>query len=305
MRIKPTRGEIVLQPLEVNLTGKVAVVTGATGGVGKEIARGLTRMGARVVIGARDPARGEAARVDIGGQPGQVSVLPLDVADLSSVRAFALALSDDVDRLDVLVNNAGAWFSDRRESPQGHELTFATNVLGPHLLTELLLERLREAGQARVVNVVSSLTGHYDATDLQFTRRGYDGFNSYAQSKHALRMLTWGLATRLSGSGVTANAVAPGFVRTGLNRNAHGLRASMIDLSARLFAVSPDKGAQTPLWAATAPELAGVSGRYYAGRKEKDGRFRDPGAIADLEQRCAELELVAQRDSTGHEGAAL
>jgi NAD(P)-dependent dehydrogenase (short-subunit alcohol dehydrogenase family) len=273
-----------------DLTGRVAVVTGATGGIGKEIARGLAGMGADVVVTARDPAKGEATRGELAaGARGTIAVLPLDVADLASVRAFAEACRARHGRLDVLVNNAGAWFTDRRESPDGYELTFATNVLGPYLLTELLLDTLRAADRARVVNVVSSLTGDYDPTDLQFTRRRFDGYKAYTQSKQALTMLTWGLAARLAGSTVTANTAAPGFVRTGFNRNARGPRAAMIGLSARLFAVSAAKGADTPLWVASAPELATVNGQAFAGRKARPAKFTAPQPIAELEVVCAEL----------------
>jgi NAD(P)-dependent dehydrogenase (short-subunit alcohol dehydrogenase family) len=297
----------VVAPLDVTMTGKTAVVTGATGGIGKEIARGLARLGADVVIGARDPARGEAARADIlaslgagsdgaGGQsPGRVSAMPLDVADHASIRAFGAGFGERHQRLDVLVNNAGAWFTDRRVSPDGFELTFATNVLGPHLLTQVLLDRLRAAGRSRVLNIVSSMTGSYDATDLQFTRRPFDGVRVYSQSKQALCMLTWGLAERLDGSGVTVNAVAPGFVRTDFNRDVRGLKPSLIRLSSRLFAVSPVKGADSPLWAATAPELEAVTGRYISGRRVRDGKFREPEAIADLERRCREMEAQTAR----------
>ena len=235
------------------MSGKVAVVTGATGGIGKEIARGLVRLGCNVVIGARDARRGEAARVELGAAgDGGVSVLPLDVSDQSSVRSFATELrrvlrSGIGQGLDVLVNNAGAWFTDHRRSSDGLELTLATNVLGPHLLTELLLDDLRAAGSARVVNVVSAITGDYDPTDLQFTTRRYDGYKAYAQSKQALTMLTWGLATRMAGQGVSANTAEPGFVRTAFNANAHGPRATMINVMARLFAVPAAKGADTPL----------------------------------------------------------
>jgi NAD(P)-dependent dehydrogenase (short-subunit alcohol dehydrogenase family) len=295
------------------MSGKVAVVTGATGGIGKEIARGLARLGAHVVIGARDPRRGEATRAELavdaadaaappsaggadgandgdGTGPGTITVLSIDVADQTSIHAFASAFSERFKRLDVLVNNAGAWFTDRRESPDGIELTLATNVLGPHLLTQLLLDPLQAAKSARVVNVVSSITGSYDPTDLQFIKRGYNGYEAYAQSKEALTMLTWGLASRLQGTGVCANTAEPGFVRTGFNDNARGPRATMINIMAKMFAVSAAKGADTPLWVASAPELEGVTGKSFAGRKERPAKFTEPGPIVELERLCGDLD---------------
>ncbi len=276
------------------MSGKVVVVTAATGGIGKELARGLLGLGAHVVIGARDLRKGEATRAELsaGSAGGGVTVLPLDVADQSSVRAFAAAFTGRHQRLDALVNNAGAWFTDRRQSPDGYELTLATNVLGPHLLAEQLLDPLRAAGSARIVNVVSSIAGDYDATDLQFTRRPYDGYKAYAQSKQALTMLTWSLAGRLAGQGVTANTAAPGFVRTNFNANAHGARATMINLMARLFPASAAKGVDTPLWAVSAPELEGVTGKSFAGRKEEAPKFTDPGPVAELERQCRDLEAA-------------
>jgi NAD(P)-dependent dehydrogenase (short-subunit alcohol dehydrogenase family) len=217
-------------------------------------------------------------------------VLVLDVSSQASIRAFVERL--DVERLDILVNNAGAWFSDRKESVDGYELTFATNVLGPHLLTKLLLPKLR----GRVVNIVSGLAANYDASDLMFDTRKYDGFKVYAQSKQALRMLTWGLAARLDGKGVTVNAAAPGFVKTDFNQNAHGFTASMINLMVKMFGVTPAKGAETPLWVATAPELEGVTGKYFDGKKEKEGKFREPDPIAELERACDELSATRRTE---------
>jgi NAD(P)-dependent dehydrogenase (short-subunit alcohol dehydrogenase family) len=271
----------------VDLHGMTAVVTGATTGIGKEIARGLVRLGAHVVIGARDPMRGEAARRELGSDA--VSVVQVDVAERASVNAFADAVNNRYAALDLLVNNAGAWFSDRRQTSDGRELTFATNVLGPYLLTTLLGPALRSRPHARVVNIVSSIAGNYDANDLQFSTRPYDGYAAYAQSKQALRMLTEEFAERFAGTGVTVNSAAPGFVRTEFNRNATGLRAAMINLSARFFAVSPVQGADTPLWACVAPELRDTTGGYFVGRQAKDGGFHDPAAREDLVRRCEEL----------------
>jgi NAD(P)-dependent dehydrogenase (short-subunit alcohol dehydrogenase family) len=266
---------------------KTAFVTGATGGIGKQIALGLARTGAHVILGARDLARGRAAQAELAAASGSsnITVAQVDVSSQKSIAALELGVS----RLDILVNNAGAWFSDRCTSIDGHELTFATNVLGPHLLTRKLLPLLEASSAARVINIVSGLAANYDATDLEFAQRKYDGFKAYAQSKQALRMLTWGQAARLARAQITVNAVAPGFVRTEFNRNAHGFTAGMINVMAKLFAVTPAKGADTAIWAATSAELAGVTGKLFEKRKEKADKFGDVAAIADLERRCDEL----------------
>jgi NAD(P)-dependent dehydrogenase (short-subunit alcohol dehydrogenase family) len=256
-----------------------ALVTGSTGGIGKEIARGLVRLGYDVILGVRDPVRGEQVRAELGAW----RVLPLDVSSVRSIRAAAEAFP--AERLDVLVNNAGAWFSDRRTSADGVELTFATNVLGPYLLTRLLAPRMADG--SRVVNVASGFASDYDPSDLEWVRRRYDGVKAYSATKLALRMITWGQAARMPG--IAVNAAAPGFVQTGFNANASGWKATFIGLSARLFAVTPEKGADTPLWVATAPELAGKTARYFEGRRDLESGHRDPAAIADLERRCDEL----------------
>jgi NAD(P)-dependent dehydrogenase (short-subunit alcohol dehydrogenase family) len=277
-------------PLNVDMSGKIALVTGATGGIGKEIARGLAKLGATVVIGARSPERGEAAREELSKEAGakSVQVMRIDVSEPESIRTFAQEFKQKFDKLHVLVNNAGAWFTERKENKQGIELTFATNVLGPYLLTSLLEEPLKAGNPSRVVNVVSAITGNYDSTDLNFRQRKFDGFKAYAQSKTALRMLTWAQADKLKAT-TTVNATAPGFVKSDFNQNAKGFIAVMINISAKLFAVSPAEGADTPLWAAVAPELAGVTSKYYDGRKEKDGAFREQAAITELERRCEEM----------------
>jgi NAD(P)-dependent dehydrogenase (short-subunit alcohol dehydrogenase family) len=280
--VQPPRHRIEHE--EVVVEGKIAVVTGATSGIGKEIARGLAKTGATVIVGARSLESGEAVAREIGGR---TTALRLDVASPRSVDAFAKELP--FERVDVLVNNAGAWFTDRRETPEGRELTFATNVLGPFQLTTLLHPRLARAKGARVVNVVSAFAGNYDATDLDFFRRRFDGFKAYGQSKLALRMLTWGFAARYAKDGIAVNAVAPGFVRTNFNKNGSGFLLWFFNVMARFFADTPEKGAEGPIWAATAPELDGMTGKYFDRKKEKEGRFRDATAIEDLEARCARL----------------
>jgi NAD(P)-dependent dehydrogenase (short-subunit alcohol dehydrogenase family) len=244
-----------------------------------------------VIVGARSEERGKAARDEIAKETGNdgVSTMIVDVASIASVRAFGDAFRQKHDKLHVLVNNAGAWFTDRRESPDGHELTFATNVLGPHLLCSLLDAPLRAAAPSRIVNVVSAMASNYDGNDLDWKSRSYDGMKAYGASKQALRMLTWAQATRLTGSGVTANAAAPGFVKTDFNQNAKGFTPFLINLFLKIMGVTADKGADTPLWAAVAPELEGVTGKFFDARTEKDGKFREPAPITELEKLCGAM----------------
>lgn len=274
-----------------DMKGKIALVTGATGGIGKEIARSLAAMGATVVIGARTEAKGAAARSEIAAATGNedVHVMCVDVAEIESVKAFAAAFEKRFEKLHVLVNNAGAWFTDRRTNQAGRELTFATNVLGPFALTLTLEKALRAAAPSRVVNVVSSFAGDYEADDLDYSRRSFDGFKAYSQSKAALRMQTWAFAERFAGSGVSVNAAAPGFVRTDFNRNAKGFMAAMIGFSSIFFGTTPAKGAKTPAWVATDPSLSKATGKYFDAMKEKDGKWNDAQQIADLQRRCSAI----------------
>ncbi|OXC74107.1 SDR family NAD(P)-dependent oxidoreductase [Caballeronia sordidicola] len=272
-----------------------AVLTGATGGIGNEIARGLLRQGATVIVGVRNVAKGEAARTDLAKEPGggNVEVLPLDVSNMRSVREFATAVAREHPTLQLLINTAGAWFNERVETGEGHELTLATNVLGPHLLTQLLLPQLRAGKPARIVNFSSSTVGNYDASDLGWKKRKYDGFKAYTQSKQIMRMMTWKLAQRLQGTGVVANTVDPGIVKTDFLQNTTGFVAGTFALAAKLIGVTPEKGAATPLWVALAPELANVSGKHFAGHKERDGRFREQAPLDELDKQLDEITSIS------------
>lgn len=270
------------------LAGKTAVVTGASSGIGREIARGLAEAGATVVLACRDRGRAQAAEDWIrAGLPGaRLESETLDLADLASVRAAAGAILGRHPRLDVLVNNAGAWTPERRESPDGLELTWAGNVVGPHLLTSLLLPGLKAAGGARVVNLSSTVAGGLDLEDPEYKRRPYKGLAAYSQSKQANRMLTWTLAEELAGSGVTANALSPGLVKTGLNRNAAGAVRLAFGLLLPLMGKTPAQGADTAVWLASDASVEGVTGKFWEKRKELACRFRDPAARSALKALC-------------------
>jgi NAD(P)-dependent dehydrogenase (short-subunit alcohol dehydrogenase family) len=250
------------------MSGKVVAVTGANAGIGKETAVALATMGATVVMTSRDPGRGQAALADVVDRSGSgdVSLLPLDLAELASVRAFAAALLDRHDRLDVLVLNAGLILRQRTETVDGFETTFGVNHLGHFYLTNLLLDRLRAGAPARVV-VVSSHAHKMarrglDFDDLQSTRR-YRAFDVYSRSKLANVYFTRELARRTAGTGVTANALHPGYVASNFARDGDLYLESFVKLGAKLLAISPEAGAKTSVYLASSPEVEGVSGGYY------------------------------------------
>lgn len=272
-----------------SLSGKVAVVTGATSrGIGREVARNLARAGATMVLPARSIERGEAAAEDIRSTaPGStVSVMPLDLSSMASVRRFAAEASSRYPQIHVLVNNAAMWTTERQETAEGNEVVLATNVLGPYLLSTLLIESLKAGAPSRIVNTVSQQAAGLELDDLQWKRRPFSGYRVYGQSKQCNRMLTWGLAKRLEGTGVTVNAVEPGFVRTELNRQASGLMALFIQISARLVATSPEKGADAITWLASSPEHDKTHNKLFSSkRKELVCPHRDAATIAALEKK--------------------
>lgn len=252
-----------------SMDGKVCLVTGATRGIGRVAARELARMGATVLVTARDPGRGRDTAEEIRRDTGrEVAVLPADLASQASVRELAAEVRRRTDRLQVLLNNAGAIYTTRQLSPDGHELTLALNHLGYFLLTNLLLDLLRSGAPSRVVNVASAAhrRGRIDWDDLQGERRYGGGWKAYSQSKLANILFTRELARRLQGSGVTANCLHPGVVATGFGHNNPTLFGTLVKLAAPLF-ISPARGADTAVWLATAPEVAGVSGEYFARRR--------------------------------------
>ncbi len=253
-----------------DMQGKTVVVTGANSGIGFETAAALASMGARVLVTARNADKGRAAVAAITQQlhgEGQVQLVVFDLADLSSVRRGAAEILEQAPRLDVLVNNAGLVLSERAETVDGFEATFATNHLGPFLLTNLLLERLQASSPSRVVNVAS--TAHTAARkgipfdDLQSTKH-YRGMRVYGQSKLANMLFTLELARREKGHGVTANSLHPGTVRTGYGAggDARGFLAFGIKIASPFF-LSPAKGARTSVYLASSPEVEGVSGEYF------------------------------------------
>ncbi len=252
------------------LQDRHVVVTGASNGIGLQTAVGLARLGASVALVARDRAKGEAAlaaarEASAGGTP---SLFLADLGSLAEVRRLAGELAAALPRIDVLVNNAGAMHTARKESADGIELTLAVNHLAAFLLTALLLPRLRAAAPARVVTVSSEAhrIAPLDLDDLQ-ARRGYAGMRVYGRSKLANVLFSNELARREAGTGVTSNALHPGVVATGFGRNDPGWFRVLVTLG-RPFLASPEEGARTSIHVAAAPELERVTGRYFKDRRE-------------------------------------
>jgi NAD(P)-dependent dehydrogenase (short-subunit alcohol dehydrogenase family) len=273
------------------MAGKVAVVTGAAGGIGLTTALGLARLGAEVVLTARDPVRGEAARaaVEAVAGPGRAHLHLADLGSLAEVRRLAAELARRP-RLDVLLHNAGAMHAHRRETVDGLEETFAVNHLAPWLLTRLLLDRLA-AARARVVTVASEAhrIAPLDLDDLQSVR-GWSAWTAYGRSKLCNVLFAAELARRLAGSGATSNSLHPGVVATGFGRNDGGLNRYFFTFL-RPFLLTAEQGARTSIHVASAPELEGVTGRYFKRSREAQpsAAARDAGVARALWEASARL----------------
>jgi NAD(P)-dependent dehydrogenase (short-subunit alcohol dehydrogenase family) len=257
------------------MAGRVCLVTGATGGIGYETAVGLARQGARVGLVGRDAAKlaGCAGRIRAAAPEGQVDTFTADLSSQSQIHRLAAEVRRTYPRLHVLVNNAGAIFDRRETTVDGLERTWALDHLGYVLLTLELLDTLKATAQAggkpRIVNVASAAhyRGHVAFDDLGGSRR-YGAMRAYSQAKLGNVLFTYALARRLAGTGITVNCLHPGVVNTGFAKNTGGLFGTAWSLI-RPFLISPGKGALTSLHVATAPELDGVTGRYFSDRQPK------------------------------------
>lgn len=276
-----------MEPVNANLSGRIAVVTGANTGMGKETARALGKMGATVVLACRSPERAEAARAGLASEGIKVEVAALDLSSLESIQSFASQLATKHPKLDLLVNNAAMWTIDRQTSRDGLELQWATNVVGPHLLTRLLLPQLEASGAGRIVNVASTAASGLDLDDVEYAQRKYSGAVAYSATKQANRMLTWAWARRLAGQKVVVNALSPGLVNTELNRNASGIFMVLFAMT-KFFAKTAAQGADTTIWLAASDEVAGTTGKFFDNRKELACKFRGEASEERLWAICEE-----------------
>jgi NAD(P)-dependent dehydrogenase (short-subunit alcohol dehydrogenase family) len=251
---------------EVSIRGKTVVITGATSGLGLIAAERLAALGARLVLVARSRRRGEAALARLAAQsPGNAhSIHYADLSRLAEMKRVGAEIAAAEPRIDVLINNAGCLFGSRQVTEDGLERTFALNHVAYFVLTHFLRDRLAAAAPARIVNTASDahLREKLDFADLQFAN-GYRFRTAYGRSKLANILFTRELARRLADTGVTANALHPGFVATDLGQRDNGLLAILIRLAMMVRAGPAEKGAETIVYLASSPDVADVSGKYF------------------------------------------
>ena len=278
------------------LAQRTIVLTGATAGIGRATAIELARRGARLLLLGRDPARCEDTLAEIESQTGRTDIALLrgDLASLDEVRRLAGEILERTDAIHVLLNNAGVTLTKRITTPDGYESTFAINHLAPFALTGLLLPRLLESAPARIVTVASDAHkfGRLDLDDLQSKRR-YNTMRAYGASKGANILFTQELARRLEGSGVTANCLHPGGIRSNLGRG-NGPLLDLFQRAVGVFLRSPEQGAETPVYLATSPDVAQANGLYYARCREHRAAAHasDPEVARRLWETSEELTNV-------------
>jgi NAD(P)-dependent dehydrogenase (short-subunit alcohol dehydrogenase family) len=273
----------------------VVMITGANSGIGRAASLALAKMGATLVMVARNKERGEAARSEIirKSQNNSVDLLLADLSSLESVRQLATNFKKKYSRLDVLINNAGLFNQRRRVTADGYENTFATNYLASFLLTNLQLDLLKASAPSRIINVssVGHYNGHINFDDLNL-EKAYSGWKAYGQSKLALVLFTHELAKKLQGTGVTVNAVHPGTVATKIWSRPFGPVGFIMALP-KLFMTSPEKGAETIVYLASSSDAKGLNGEYLEKLKVK--KSSDESYDEEIAQRLWDVSAKLTR----------
>jgi len=254
------------------MKSKVCIVTGTSSGIGKATAIGLAKLDATVVAVMRDSDKSRAALQEIKSKSGKADSVVHLAADLSSqksIRELVKEFNSRFDRLDVLLNNAGVSQFHRVLSTDGIEMTLAVNVLAPFLLTSLLTDKLISSAPSRIVNVSSAASNNakIDFDNLRGEKE-FSSFGIYGQSKLALNLITVEFSRRLAGTGVTANFLHPGVIRTELGTRGMNPLFKALAAFVKLFMASPEKGARTSIYLASSPDVEGVTGKYFANQKQ-------------------------------------
>lgn len=278
---------------------KIVLVTGATAGIGEETALGIAKTGARTVLVGRNRAKGEKVVARIKAETGSdnCDLLVADLSSLAEIRRLADEFKSKYERLDVLVNNAGGIFDRRTETVDKIEYTFALNHLSYFLLTNLLLDSLKQAPTARVVSVSSEAhrLGKIDFDDLQYKKRKYSSMSVYGSSKLLNILFTYELARKLAGTNITANCLHPGAVASEFGNNTSGFLRGLVWLFKNTMAITPAKGAETSVYLATAGEVEAVSGKYFDSKREKESSKASHDAAAQKRLWAISEEIVGQK----------
>lgn len=284
------------------MSGKICLVTGTSAGIGKATAIGLAKLDATVVCVMRDSEKSKASLAEIRSKSGKndssVVHIPADLSSQESIRKMADDFNSQFTRLDVLLNNAGVSEMKRNLTVDGIEMTFAVNVLAPFLLTNLLLSRLRSGAPSRIVNVSSNASkgAKIDFDNLQGEKK-FSMFGIYGQSKLALNLITVEFSRRLTGTGVTANFLHPGVIRTDLGtRDANPVLKALAKF-VKLFMASPETGARTSIFLATSPDVAKVTGKYFGSNGSEENAnpiSYDESAAVRLWDICRQLTGISE-----------
>ncbi len=278
------------------IEGKTCLITGSTSGIGKEIAIGLAKMKANVILVGRNKAKCQATveeilrNASVGTNKNRVSYLLADLSSQASIRQLANKFFDSYESLDILVNNAGVFLSRRFTTVDGIEYTFAVNHLAPFLLTNLLFERIKASSPSRIITTssVAHRGAYINFDNLQFQRGRYNGVEAYRQSKLANILFTKELARRSRGSGVTSNCFHPGGVRTNLVQNSPWYYR-LIWAIINPFFVSPKRGADTAIYLASSSKIDNISGKYFVNRRPVR-----PSELADDYDAAARLWKISE-----------
>lgn len=293
------KADLEMEPHDDSMKGKIVLITGATSGIGEETALGLAKTGATVVLVGRSREKLDRVASSIAAATGNraIDTMICDLTSIENVRKLASDFTQKFQRLDVLINNAGEIVNERRTTVDGFEYTLALNHLSHFLLTLLLLDLIRASAPARIISVSSAahMIGRVDFEDLMGEKK-YSPMRAYSQAKLANLLFARELARRLAGTGVSANAVHPGTVRTNFGKGMKGRWRVFIWLGSP-FMINAQEGAETSIFAASSPEVAGITGRYFVKKKEKisSKRSYDQTAARRLWEVSSKLTGAEQR----------
>jgi len=274
------------------MKNKTVIITGANKGIGKEATKQIAKLGAKVYMACRSLDSANQVRDEIVQETGNQNVFVkyLDLASVESINNFAEQFKKEESKLDVLINNAGLWTKTKKLTDINVEETFVVNVLGHQLLTQLLLDELKNAAPSRIINTASHFAGGLDIDDINFDKRNYNETLAYKQTKQANRMLTREWARRLEKDNVSVYSLTPGFIPdTELFREQNVVGKFLLKVFALIEGRTIQEGADTIVWLASADKINGSNGGFYNQRKEEKCKFNNPADEKKLWDKCEEF----------------